>query len=317
MAMMVWARFRLHLVQKASIPPPVRIEVGSVVTLVRVARRPQRHSRAPMSPPPESPAPPSLLTSAVERLGTGLVALVEELGGLAGLLYEVVKWSVRPPYRVVNLFAQLDFVGVGSVFIVALTGVFSGMVFAHQSWRAFELFNAESLVGLTVPLTITRELAPVFTALMVTMAGGQRDVHRAALHAGDRAGRRAGDDGGEPGAVPAGAAGAGGVADGAPAGADLRPDGGLAGGYFVAVTVKGLSAGTFISRTQQWLDPEDIGEGVVKGAVFGLFYRPGGLPQGLPRVRGRQGRRPGDHRGDGRLGAGYLHSDYFVGVLMH
>jgi len=45
---------------------------------------------------------------------------------------------------------------------------------------------------------------------------------------------------------------------------------GLAGGYFVAVAVKNVSAGTFLSRTHQWLDPEDIFEGLIKGAVFGL-----------------------------------------------
>ncbi|HEY1086581.1 MAG TPA: ABC transporter permease, partial [Archangium sp.] len=118
------------------------------------------------------PQKPNVVVSAIESVGTGLTSVVEMLGGLAELLFEVIRWSVRPPYRVNNLFAQFDFVGVGSVFIVALTGIFSGMVFAHQSWRAFDLFNAESLVGPTVSLTITRELAPVFSALMVTMRAG-------------------------------------------------------------------------------------------------------------------------------------------------
>src|SRR5689334_602374 len=84
----------------------------------------------------------------------------------------VARWSFRPPFRLQNLFAQLDFVGVGSIFLVSLTGMFTGMVFAHQTSRAFELFDAESLVGPTVALTITRELGPVFTALMVTMRAG-------------------------------------------------------------------------------------------------------------------------------------------------
>jgi phospholipid/cholesterol/gamma-HCH transport system permease protein len=113
-----------------------------------------------------------MVYTAIEGIGTGIYRLVETFGGLATLLFEVIKWSFRPPFRVQNLFAQFDFVGVGSIFIVGLTGIFSGMVFAHQSWRAFELFNAESLVGPTVSLTITRELAPVFAALMVTMRAG-------------------------------------------------------------------------------------------------------------------------------------------------
>lgn len=269
-----------------------------------------------MSPPPESPAPPSLLTSAVERLGTGLVALVEELGGLAGLLYEVVKWSVRPPYRVVNLFAQLDFVGVGSVFIVALTGVFSGMVFAHQSWRAFELFNAESLVGPTVSLTITRELAPVFTALMVTMrAGSAMCTELGTMRVTEQV------DALETMAVnpvqyllvPRVLAGLLMV----PLLVLIFDLMGLAGGYFVAVTVKGLSAGTFISRTQQWLDPEDIGEGVVKGAVFGLFVALVACHKGYHASGGAKGVGQATTEAMVASALGIFILDYFVGVLMH
>ena len=81
----------------------------------------------------------------------------------------MVAWTFRPPFRLQNLFTQLDFVGVGSILLVALTGTFTGMVFAPSPARAFELFDAESLVGPTVALTVTRELAPVFSALMVTM----------------------------------------------------------------------------------------------------------------------------------------------------
>jgi phospholipid/cholesterol/gamma-HCH transport system permease protein len=93
-----------------------------------------------VQPPPRRPNP---LVQAIEALGQTLTKTVEDIGGLASLLADVIRWAARPPYRVVNLMAQLDFVGVGSVLIVALTGVFSGMVFAHQSARAFEMFNAK------------------------------------------------------------------------------------------------------------------------------------------------------------------------------
>ena len=45
---------------------------------------------------------------------------------LAALGLDVFRWSVRRPFRLTNLFAQLDFVGVGSIFIVGLTGLFTG-----------------------------------------------------------------------------------------------------------------------------------------------------------------------------------------------
>ncbi|HZH03254.1 MAG TPA: ABC transporter permease, partial [Myxococcaceae bacterium] len=118
------------------------------------------------------PRPPSVWTRAVEDVGRSAIRNIEELGNLFMLGIDVARWSVRRPFRVQNLFAQLDFVGVGSMFIVALTGLFCGMVFAHQSSRAFELFDAESMVGPTVALTLTRELGPVFSAIMVTMRAG-------------------------------------------------------------------------------------------------------------------------------------------------
>src|SRR5262249_56294941 len=102
-------------------------------------------------------------------VGNGVINVFQTLVGLSALGVSVVVWPFRPPFRLQNVFAQFDFVGVGSIVLVTLTGTFSGMVFATQSWSAFELFGAESLVGPTVALTVTRELAPAFSALLLTI----------------------------------------------------------------------------------------------------------------------------------------------------
>ncbi|HEY1417487.1 MAG TPA: ABC transporter permease, partial [Myxococcaceae bacterium] len=94
------------------------------------------------------------LVGLVEGVGNGVLAVFQTIGGLATLGASVVAWTFRPPLRLQNVFTQFDFVGVGSIVLVALTGTFSGMVFATQSWSAFELFGAESLVGPTVALTV-------------------------------------------------------------------------------------------------------------------------------------------------------------------
>ena len=253
---------------------------------------------------------------AVESVGTGLVNLVEELGGLMTLLIDVIRWSVRPPFRLQNLFAQLDFVGVGSVFIVGLTGIFSGMVFAHQSWRAFDLFNAESLVGPTVSLTITRELAPVFAALMVTMrAGSSTCTELGTMRVTEQV------DALETMAVnPVQYL----LVPRVLAGLLMLPLlvlifdlMGLLGGYFVAVQVKGLSAGTFITRTQQWLDPEDIVEGLIKGAVFGLFIALVACYKGFNASGGAKGVGKATTEAMVASALGIFILDYFVGVILH
>ena len=223
----------------------------------------------PAAAPDRPPREPGVFVSTVEGVGRSAMAAISDLGGLATLGFQVARWSVRRPFRPQNFFAQLDFVGVGSIFIVVLTGLFTGMVFAQQSSRAFEMFDAESLVGPTVALTITRELAAVFSALMVTMrAGSAMCTELGTMRVTEQV------DALETMAVnpvqyllvPRVLAGLTMV----PMLTMLFNTAGLSGAYFVAVTVKGISAGTFLARTRQWLEPADIFEGLIKGALFGL-----------------------------------------------
>jgi phospholipid/cholesterol/gamma-HCH transport system permease protein len=190
------------------------------------------------------------------------------------------------------------------------------MVFAHQSWRAFDMFNAQSLVGPTVSLTITRELAPVFSALMVTMrAGSAMCTELGTMRVTEQV------DALETMAVnpiqyllvPRVLAGLLMV----PVLVMLFDLAGLSGGYFVAVTVKGLSAGTFRSRTQQWLDPEDIVEGLIKAAVFGLFVTLVACHKGYNASGGAKGVGKATTEAMVTSALGIFILDYFVGVMMH
>lgn len=62
----------------------------------------------------------------------------------------------------------MEFIGVQSLPIILLTSLFTGMVFALQVGKTFAIFRMQNLVGATVGLSLTREIGPVFTALMVT-----------------------------------------------------------------------------------------------------------------------------------------------------
>jgi phospholipid/cholesterol/gamma-HCH transport system permease protein len=112
-------------------------------------------------------AQPGLARRGVEAMGQGVIGAVEGLGQFMLLFMEMVTWGLRPPYRLRQVLLSMDFVGFGSLFIVSLTGFFTGAVFSYQSAYAFRLFQAESLVGATVALAVTRELGPVLTGLMV------------------------------------------------------------------------------------------------------------------------------------------------------
>src|SRR5690606_28142972 len=118
----------------------------------------------PGGPPPGKK--PSF--QAGSRLIQSLFDLFDSVGVFLLLTVRTLAWTFRPPFRLGQLFAQMDFVGVQSVFIVSLTGIFSGMVLALQTVHSLRQFGAEGVVGSIVAISLTREISPVFTALMVT-----------------------------------------------------------------------------------------------------------------------------------------------------
>lgn len=106
--------------------------------------------------------------SSIENLGHWAMARVENTGNAVILAWDGVVNLFRTPFRWRVYLQQLEFIGVGSLVIVLLTGAFTGMVTAVQGVYAFKMFNAEGYVGTAVALSLTRELAPVLTGLMVT-----------------------------------------------------------------------------------------------------------------------------------------------------
>lgn len=102
----------------------------------------------------------------------GPIALLENIGQLVMLTGRTVVWAIRPPFRLSQLFAAMDFIGVQSVFIVSLTGLFSGMVLSLQMVNSLRQFGAEATVGAIVAISLAREIAPVFSALMITARAG-------------------------------------------------------------------------------------------------------------------------------------------------
>jgi phospholipid/cholesterol/gamma-HCH transport system permease protein len=107
-----------------------------------------------------------------DRLLAPGLALLDGLGSVIWLMFRTLWWAVRPPYRWLQLLLAMEFVGAGSVFIVSLTGFFTGMVLALQMVHALRQFSAESVVGSIVAIALMREMSPVFAALMVTARAG-------------------------------------------------------------------------------------------------------------------------------------------------
>lgn len=105
-------------------------------------------------------------------LGGQVLFLFESLGSFVYFSSSVFYWSFRRPLRIHLIFKQFVFVGNKSLFIIILTGVFSGMVMSYQTYAAFKIISADSLIGPLVAITLAKELAPVFTGLVVAGRAG-------------------------------------------------------------------------------------------------------------------------------------------------
>jgi phospholipid/cholesterol/gamma-HCH transport system permease protein len=89
------------------------------------------------------------------------------IGGLAILLAKTLFWIFIPPLRKWQILEQMSRIGVASFPIVFLISLFTGMVLALQSAYQMQKVSAEMYIASLVALSLTRELGPVLTALIV------------------------------------------------------------------------------------------------------------------------------------------------------
>jgi phospholipid/cholesterol/gamma-HCH transport system permease protein len=93
----------------------------------------------------------------------GLLELQEYLR----MVGRAARATVTRPFYYRDIVEQFDIIGVGSLTVVLLTGMFTGMVLALQSGITLDQFGARSMVGRLVSASMVKELGPVLTALMV------------------------------------------------------------------------------------------------------------------------------------------------------
>ncbi len=109
----------------------------------------------------------------IEHLGLSIIDAIDGLGKITNFSLLFFYWSVQRPFRYKLFLTQLYFVGNKSIFIIILSGAFTGMVMTYQVYFGFALISVDSLVGPAVSLTLAKELAPVLTGLIISgRAGG-------------------------------------------------------------------------------------------------------------------------------------------------
>jgi len=254
-------------------------------------------------------------SAAVDRFGRAVLENIEEMGKILLLFLSAMMWMVRPPLKVRLTFKQMEFVGVKSIFVVVLTGTFTGMVMALQGYYGFRMFNAESLVGSTVALGMTRELGPVLTALMVTARAGSamaaelgtmrvtEQIDALSVMATNPVKHLV---------VPRIIAGVIML----PALTIVSDFMGILGGYFVGVPILKINSGAFISNITRMVDLGDIYNGLTKAAFFGLILSLIGCYKGFNTTGGAEGVGKATTEAVVLASVSILISDYFLTAIM-
>ncbi len=210
---------------------------------------------------------PIELVAALGRYGVGFV---QTLGNAGIFLLNTLLWTFAPPIKWRRVLKQIEFIGSRSISIVALTGGFTGMVLALETYYAMRKFGAEALLGPTVALSMVRELGPVISALMITArAGSAITAEIGIMKITEQI------DALEMMAlnpfryimVPNFIA----AVVSFPLLCAIFNVAGIFGGYLVGVKLLGLSHGTYFGEMKNYLDMSEILNGTYKSLAFGVL----------------------------------------------
>jgi phospholipid/cholesterol/gamma-HCH transport system permease protein len=103
----------------------------------------------------------------VSALGAVAFHALSTLGDFAIFSWQTFSWALRRKPAPRTLVPSLYLVGVRSVPVVAITGMFIGMVMAVQIYNQFYRMGLATRLGSMINITIVRELGPVLAATML------------------------------------------------------------------------------------------------------------------------------------------------------
>jgi phospholipid/cholesterol/gamma-HCH transport system permease protein len=176
----------------------------------------------------------------------------------------------RRPSYIVEMLAQMDVIGVGSLPIIFLTGFFTGGVLTLQTFPTLKFYGAQDQTGYLVALSLVRELGPVLAALMVTgRVGSAISAELGSMVVSQQidAMRALGTDPIRKLVAPRIIA----LLITLPLLTITADVFGIIGGGAVATTLYGMSPETFVSSVRNGITGDDLIGGVIKPLVFGML----------------------------------------------
>jgi phospholipid/cholesterol/gamma-HCH transport system permease protein len=221
-----------------------------------------------------------MIINLLGNIGRNVREQVERVGAATRWFFNLMRMLPGAMRRPGLISEQIHFIGNYSLIIIAVSGLFVGMVLGLQGYYTLNKYGSEQALGLLVTLSLTRELGPVVTALLFAgRAGTSLTAEIGLMKAGEQLSAM------EMMAVnpiqrilaPRFLAGV--IA--MPLLATVFSAVGVMGGYLVGVQLIGVDEGSFWSQMQDGVDVwNDIANGVIKSFVFGIVVTFTALYQG-------------------------------------
>lgn len=211
-----------------------------------------------------------IIKKTLQEIGEKTLKIIGKLGNFSIFIFNTLNSILTPRWYPRQILSQMFQIGYLSLPVVGLTAVFTGGVIALQTYIGAARYSVTETVPFIVVLTITRELGPVLTALMV-------------------AGRISSSIAAEIATMK--------VTEQVDALKTLSTDPfryliaprviagliclpiltmvadiiGIMGGYLTSVYSLGFSEYTYLNKTWNFLKMEDVTSGLIKSVVFGFI----------------------------------------------
>ena len=229
------------------------------------------------------------MRNVVQALGHATLNRLAGLGRAFSVLLQAVFTPRGAGAKLSLLWPEIFSAGVLSLLIIAVSGLFIGMVLALQGYSILVDFGSEQSLGQLVSLTLLRELGPVVTALLFAGRAGSAMTAEIGLMKATEQLASLSIIGVDPiKRVVAPRFWAGVIS--MPLLALVFSALGILGGYLVGVKWLGVDAGAFWGNMQASVDFQiDVLNGLIKAFVFGIFVTWIAVFQGLDLIPTAEG----------------------------
>ena len=221
-------------------------------------------------------------------IGQKFLKFLSTIGHFSIFFITAIFWMLRPPWYLKKIFHQIVDIGYFSLPVVGLTTFFSGMVLALQTYNGFTELNSETTVARIVLTSITRELGPVLTGLMVAgRIGAKMAAEIATMRVTEQI-----DALGTLGTRPMQYLIAPKIIASlicVPILVLLGNTIGILGGYIIAIFKLEFNPSMYLYATVEYLQWIDIIQGTVKAVIFGLIISMVSCYFGFNATKGAEG----------------------------